>query len=193
MGYDARLPLARGALTWGISGSYSRSDLDMSNNSVGSVDSYGVALYASYHDRSRFWLDGVLKGNIFNQHLYARMSSGGQADGSYTTPGIGGSLTTGYDLHPGRATLSPFVGFTGFTAQSDDYSLSNGMQARPGTAKLALAEAGLRLSQSFATHSGAQFTPWIKVSLEQEFVHNNEVQVNDDHFNNDSAGSRGRY
>lgn len=193
MGYDTRSPLSRGALTWGVSGSYSRSNLDMSNNSDGSVDSYSAALYASYYDRSRFWLDGVLKGNLFNQHLYARMSSGGKADGSYTTPGLGGSLTTGYDFHPGRTTLSPFVGFTGFTAQSDDYRLSNGMQAHPGTSKSALAEAGLRLSQPFSTRGGAQFTPWVKVALAQEFVHNNEVRVNDDHFNNDSAGTRGRY
>lgn len=193
LGYDTRVPLSSGALTWGISGSYSRSDLDLSNDGDGSVDSYSAALYASYYDRSHFWLDGVVKGNIFNQHLTARMSSGGLADGSYTTPGIGGSLTTGYDFHLSRTTLSPFIGFSGFTAQGDDYRLSNGMQARPGTAKSALAQAGLRLSQHIVAQRGATFTPWIKVSLEQEFVHNNEVRVNDDAFNNDSAGVRGSY
>ncbi|EGT5656575.1 autotransporter outer membrane beta-barrel domain-containing protein [Citrobacter braakii] len=193
LGYDTRMPLRSGALTWGISGSYSRSDLDLSNDGDGSVDSYSAALYASYYDRSHVWLDGVLKGNIFNQHLSARMSSGGLADGSYTTPGIGGSLTTGYDFQLSRTTLSPFIGFSGFTAQGDDYRLSNGMQARPGTAKSALAQAGLRLSQHIAGQRGAEFTPWLKVSLEQEFVHNNEVRVNEDTFNNNCAGVRGSY
>lgn len=192
LGYDASLPLSRGLLTWGISGGYSRSDLDMSNSSDGSVDSYSSALYASFYDRSRFWLDGLLKGNIFNQHINARMSSGGHADGSYTTPGIGGSLMAGYDARFAGTTLSPFIGFTGFISQSDDYRLSNDMRARPGTAKSALAQAGLRLSHAFATRQG-EITPWVKISLEQEFVHNNPVRVNDDHFNNDIAGTRGRY
>lgn len=193
MGYDTHRMVANGILTLGLAGSYSRSNLDMTNNSEGTVDSYSTALYASYHDQRHFWLEGVLKGNLFNQHLNARMSSGGHADGSYTTPGIGGSLTTGYDFHLADATFSPFIGFTGFTSQSDDYALSNGMQAHPGTAKSALAQAGMRISQQISTDNGAQFIPWLKVSLEQEFVQNNRVNVNDDRFNNDIAGSRGSY
>lgn len=188
MGYDTQVPLRSGALTWGFSGSYSRSDLDLSHNGDGSVDSYSTALYASYADRRHFWLDGVLKGNIFSHHLTTQMSSGGSVSGRYTIPGIGGSLVAGYDFHLSRLTISPFTGFTGFTAQGDDYCLSNGMQARPGTAKSALAQVGFRLSQQ-----DAEFSPWLKVSLEQEFVHNNEVRVNDDVFNNDSAGVRGSY
>jgi outer membrane autotransporter protein len=67
------------------------------------------------------------------------------------------------------------------------------MQARPGTAKSALAQAGLRLRQHIVGQRGAEFTPWMKISLEQEFVHNNEVRVNEDTFNNDSTGIRGSY
>ncbi|WP_258041633.1 autotransporter outer membrane beta-barrel domain-containing protein [Citrobacter amalonaticus] len=69
MGYDKNLPHQTGLLTLGIAGGYSRSDLDLANNSDGSVDSYSAALYASYYDQSRFWLDAMLKGNLFNQHL----------------------------------------------------------------------------------------------------------------------------
>ena len=36
-----------------------------------------------------------------------------------------------------------------------------------------------------------QFVPWLRVTLEQEFVHNNPAKVNDDNFNNDIAGTRG--
>ncbi|HCF8019143.1 TPA: autotransporter outer membrane beta-barrel domain-containing protein [Klebsiella aerogenes] len=193
MGYDKSLPHQTGLLTLGIAGGYSRSDLDLANNSDGSVDSYSAALYASYYDQSRFWLDGMLKGNLFNQHLNARMSSGGYADGSYTIPGMGGSLITGYDARFARTTLSPFIGFTGFISQSDDYRMSNGMQAHPGTAKSALGLGGFRLRQNITTRSGMQFIPWLKVALEQEFVHNNPVRVNDDNFNNDIAGTRGSY
>lgn len=42
-----------------------------------------------------------------------------------------------------------------------------------------------------ATHHGMQFVPWLRVTLEQEFVHNNPAKVNDDNFNNDIAGTRG--
>ncbi|MGV8611443.1 autotransporter outer membrane beta-barrel domain-containing protein, partial [Pseudomonas aeruginosa] len=66
MGYDRSLPRQTGLLTLGIAGGYSRSDLDLINDSDGSVDSYSAALYASYYDQSRFWLDGMLKGNLFN-------------------------------------------------------------------------------------------------------------------------------
>ncbi|EEP0996712.1 TPA: autotransporter outer membrane beta-barrel domain-containing protein [Salmonella enterica] len=193
MGYDRSLPRQAGLLTLGIAGGYSRSDLDLANNSDGSVDSYSAALYASYYDQSRFWLDGMLKGNLFNQHLNARMSSGGHTDGSYTIPGLGGSLVAGYDARFARITLSPFVGFTGFISQSDNYWLSNGMQAHPGTAKSALGQVGFRLRQNMTTRHGIQLVPWLKVALEQEFVHNNPVRVNDDNFNNDIAGTRGSY
>ncbi|HIA0776216.1 TPA: autotransporter outer membrane beta-barrel domain-containing protein [Salmonella enterica subsp. enterica] len=193
MGYDKSLPHQTGLLTLGIAGGYSRSDLYLANNSDGSVDSYSAALYASYYDQSRFWLDGMLKGNLFNQHLNARMSSGGHADGSYTIPGLGGSLVAGYDARFSGTTLSPFVGFTGFISQSDDYWLSNGMQAHPGMTKSALGQVGFRLRQNITTHNGMQFVPWLKVALEQEFVHNNPVRVNDDNFNNDIAGTRGSY
>lgn len=193
MGYDKNLPRQTGLLTLGIAGGYSRSDLDLANNSDGSVDSYSAAVYASYYDQSRFWLDGMLKGNLFNQHLNARMSSGGHADGSYTIPGMGVSLVAGYDARLANTTLSPFVGFTGFISQSDDYWLSNGMQAHPGTAKSALGQVGFRLRQNMATRHGMQFVPWLKAALEQEFVHNNPVRVNDDNFNNDIAGTRGSY
>ncbi|MFW6819700.1 autotransporter outer membrane beta-barrel domain-containing protein, partial [Enterobacter hormaechei] len=193
MGYDKSLPHQTGLLTLGIAGGYSRSDLDLANNSEGSVDSYSAALYASYYDQCHFWLDGMLKGNLFNQHLNIRMSSGGHADGSYTIPGMGGSLIAGYDARFARTTLSPFIGFTGFISQSDDYRLSNGMQAHPGTAKSALGQVGFRLRQNITTRNGIQFIPWLKVALEQEFVHNNPVRVNDDNFNNDIAGTRGSY
>lgn len=193
MGYDRSLPRQTVLLTLGIASGYSRSDLDLANNSDGSVDSYSAALYASYYDQSRFWLDGMLKGNLFNQHLNARMSSGGHADGSYTIPGLGGGLVVGYDARFAGATLSPFIGFTGFISQSDNYWLSNGMQAHPGTAKSALGQVGFRLRQNITTRSGMQFIPWLKVALEQEFVHSSPVRVNDDSFNNDSAGTRGSY
>ncbi|EBP3997621.1 autotransporter outer membrane beta-barrel domain-containing protein [Salmonella enterica subsp. enterica] len=193
MGYDRNLPRQTGLLTLGIAGGYSRSDLDLANNSDGSVDSYSAALYTSYYDQSRFWLDGMLKGNLFNQHLNARMSSGGHADGSYTIPGLGGGLVAGYDARFAGATLSPFIGFTGFISQSDNYWLSNGMQAHPGTAKSALGQVGFRLRQNMTTRHGIQFVPWLKVALEQEFVHNNPVRVNDDNFNNDITGTRGSY
>lgn len=135
----------------------------------------------------------MLKGNLFNQHLNARMSSGGHADGSYTIPGLGGSLVSGYNARFANTTLSPFVSFTGFISQSDDYWLSNGMQTHLCTAKSALEQVGFRLRQNITTHSGMQFIPWLKIALEQEFVHNNPVRVNDDNFNNDSAGTRGSY
>lgn len=106
MGYDKSLPHQTGLLTLGIAGGYSRSDLDLANNSEGSVDSYSAALYASYYDQCHFWLDGMLKGNLFNQHLNIRMSSGGHADGSYTIPGMGGSLIAGYDA---RFAGPPFL------------------------------------------------------------------------------------
>ncbi|EJX4511699.1 autotransporter outer membrane beta-barrel domain-containing protein [Salmonella enterica] len=193
MGYDKSLSRQTDLLTFGIAGGYSRSDLDLANDSDGSVDSYSAAVYASYYDQSRFWLDGMLKGNLFNQHLNARMSSGGHADGSYTIPGMGGSLIAGYDARFARTTLSPFIGFTGFISQSDDYRMSNGMQAHPGTAKSALGQVGFRLRQNITTCHGMQLVPWLRVALEQEFVHNNPVKVNDDSFNNDIAGTRGSY
>lgn len=135
----------------------------------------------------------MLKGNLFNQHLNARMSSGGHADGSYTIPGMGGSLAAGYDARFANTTLSPFVGFTGVISQSDDYWLSNGMQAHPGTAKSALGLIGFRLRQNMATLHDMQLIPWLKAAPEQEFVHNNPVRVNDDNFNNDIAGTRESY
>lgn len=54
MDYDKSLPRHTSLLTLGIAGGYSRSALDLANNSDGSVDSYSAALYASNYNQSHF-------------------------------------------------------------------------------------------------------------------------------------------
>jgi outer membrane autotransporter protein len=134
----------------------------------------------------------VLKANSFGNDVHARMSSGSVASGDYNTNGIGVNLQGGKYFYIGDSYVVPYVAVTGFTSNSSDYTLSNGMKAHVDTQHSVIGETGVHMGHKFM-YRDAQIEPYIKLAVAQEFINGNDVKVNNDHFTNDLSGTRGEY
>lgn len=178
----------------GLFFSYGRSDMRFRGKGIGKadIDSWSGGLYGSWQDHRGYWLDGVLKINRFTHDVRARMTSGGAANGSFNTLGIGTVISAGKNFQAGAAKIAPWIAFTGFTGKSSNLSLSNGMEARIGTPRSLTAAVGVR-----AVYEGqvgqTLLLPWASVSVERETVKSNRVSINGESFNNDLSGNRGIY
>lgn len=192
IGADKTKDSDSGVTTQGLFFSYSHSDVDFDRGGDGNVDSYSVGAYASYLHNSGFYLDGVLKVNRFGNDVNGKMTSGAAANGYYNTTGIGANLQGGKYFYFGDSYIAPYASVTGFTSNTSDYTLSNGMKAHIGSQRSVMGETGVNLGHKFVV-KGAQVQPYLKLAVTQEFIDDNAVKVNDDHFTNDLSGTRGVY
>lgn len=63
---------------------------------------------------------GQLKLNRFKSNVAGKMSSGGAANGSYHSNGLGGHIETGMRFTDGNWNLTPYASLTGFTADNPE-------------------------------------------------------------------------
>jgi len=192
IGADKSNEATNSVTTLGALFSYSHSDVDFDRGGDGNVDSYSAGVYTSYLHNSGFYFDGVLKANHFGNEINGRMTSGAAAHGDYNTTGIGAHLQGGKYFYFGQSFIAPYASVTGFTSNSSDFSLSNGMKGHTDPQRSVTGETGISLGHKFVVH-GAQVQPYLKVAVTQEFIDDNTVKVNEDHFTNDVSGTRGAY
>ena len=103
-------------------------------------------------------------------------------------------IESGFRWVDGLWSVRPYLAFTGFTTDGQDYTLSNGMRADVGNTRILRAEAGTAVSYHMDLQNGTTLEPWLKAAVRQEYADSNQVKVNDDgKFNNDVAGTRGVY
>lgn len=194
LGIDRSLQREHGVTTQGLFFSYSHSDVAFDRGGDGNVDSYSLGGYASYLDNNGAYIDGIIKGNRFENDVNARMTSGGAADGYYDTNGIGAHIEAGRYFHRDATWFKPYAALTAFTTDNSEYNLSNGMNAHVGNERSVQAEAGLTVGHTVMLENGATLQPYASVAVTQEFIDDNRVDVNDDgHFTNDLSGTRGVY
>ncbi|EPF2244841.1 autotransporter outer membrane beta-barrel domain-containing protein [Citrobacter werkmanii] len=194
IGADKSDRSSNSVITRGAFVSYSHSDVDFDRGGNGNVDSYSFGVYASYLHNNGFYLDGILKANRFENDVNGRMTSGGAAEGYYHTNGLGAHIQGGKNFNFGNSYVAPYIAVTAFTTDSSDYTLSNGMRANVGNERSLLAEAGANIGHAFTLKNGATLQPYVGAAVTQEFIDDNNVDVNDDgHFTNDLSGTRGVY
>lgn len=190
-GIDHMFEAGNGTYTQGAFVSYTRADVDFNRGGSGDVKAYGVGAYGNYLHNNGFYLDGIVKANLFRHNVAPVMTSGGKATGSYSTYGIGLKVEGGKYFHIGGNTyIAPFVAASGFITEPGKYTLSNGMQAYADNQTSVIGSAGLQVGHSL-TLNGATVEPYARVSLEHEFADKNKVTINHiDSFKNDLSGSR---
>ncbi|MGK3143638.1 autotransporter outer membrane beta-barrel domain-containing protein [Pantoea sp. C2G6] len=192
IGADQAQDSGNGILSSGLFFSYSRSDIDFYHSGSGKADSYSVGAYAGYRDNSGYYVDGIVKLNRFRNDVNARMTSGAAADGNYHASGLGMNLEAGKYFTIDKTYIAPYAAVMGYTGTSQDYTLSNGMKAHVGSQQSVIGEAGVNLGHDFSVQ-GTQIQPYLKLAIEREFIDDNAVRVNSDHFSNDVSGTRGTY
>ncbi|WP_448885080.1 autotransporter outer membrane beta-barrel domain-containing protein [Citrobacter telavivensis] len=194
IGADRHFQHENSGITTGGFFSYSHSNVGFDRGGKGNVDSYALGAYASWQHNNGLYVDGIVKVNRFENDVKGRMTGGGAANGSYSAYGAGAHLESGMRLSAGDLGITPYAAFTGFTTDSNKYTLSNGMRAEVGNTRIARAEAGLKTDYHVTLNNGVEIQPWVKAAVRREYADDNKVNVNDDgHFVNDLSGTRGVY
>ncbi|EPD9353595.1 autotransporter YejO [Escherichia coli] len=158
------------------------------------IDSYTLGAYAGWEHQNGAYVDGVVKVDRFANTIHGKMSNGATAFGDYNSNGAGAHVESGFRWVDGLWSVRPYLAFTGFTTDGQDYTLSNGMRADVGNTRILRAEAGTAVSYHMDLQNGTTLEPWLKAAVRQEYADSNQVKVNDDgKFNNDVAGTSGVY
>lgn len=191
-GADAPLPMGDGQWLVGVLGGYSKSDLDLSRGTTGTINSYYLGAYTTWLDeQSGYYFDGVLKLNRFQNESDVHLSDGKKTKGNYDSHGVGGSLEFGRHIKlADDYFVEPFTQLSGVIIQGKSYDLDNGLSAEGSRTRSLLAKAGATAGRDFKWDDKV-VQPYIRAAYVHEFANNNEVQVNDNTFNNDLSGSRG--
>lgn len=191
-GADAPLPMGDGQWLVGVLGGYSKSDLDLSRGTSGTIDSYYLGAYSTWLDEpSGYYFDGVLKFNRFQNESDVHLSDGKKTKGNYDSHGVGASLEFGRHIKlSDDYFVEPFTQLSGVIIQGKDYDLDNGLSAEGSRTRSLLAKAGATAGRNFKWDDKV-VQPYIRAAWVHEFANNNEVKVNDNSFNNDLSGTRG--
>ncbi|RKS27170.1 outer membrane autotransporter protein [Pseudomonas sp. WPR_5_2] len=191
-GADAPLPMGDGQWLVGLLGGYSKSDLDLSSGTSGTIDSYYLAAYTTWlHEQSGYYFDGVLKFNRFQNESDVHLSDGKKTKGNYDSHGVGTSLEFGRHIKlADDYFVEPFTQLSGVIIQGKNYDLDNGLSAEGSRTRSLLAKAGATAGRNFQWDDKV-VQPYVRAAYVHEFANNNEVKVNDNTFNNDLSGSRG--
>ena len=177
----------------GLLGGYSKSDLNLSRGSSGTVDSYYVGAYSTWLDEpSGYYFDGVLKFNRFENEADVHLSDGSKTKGSYNNNGVGASVEFGRHIKlADDYFVEPYTQWSGVVIQGQSYDLDNGLAADGDRARSLLGKLGATAGRNFNLGEGKVVQPYVRAAYVHEFATNNDVSVNDNVFNNDLSGSRG--
>lgn len=194
LGIDSRFSREESSTIRGLIFGYSHSDIGFDRGGKGNIDSYTLGAYAGWEHQNGAYVDGVVKVDRFANTIHGKMSNGATAFGDYNSNGAGAHVESGFRWVDGLWSVRPYLAFTGFTTDGQDYTLSNGMRADVGNTRILRAEAGTAVSYHMDLQNGTTLEPWLKAAVRQEYADSNQVKVNDDgKFNNDVAGTSGVY
>lgn len=159
LGIDSRFSREETSTIRGLFFGYSHSDIGFDRGGKGNVDSYTQGAYAGWEHQNGAYVDGVVKVDRFANTIHCKMSNGATAFGDYNSNGAGAHVESGFRWVDGLWSVRPYLAFTGFTTDGQDYTLSNGMRADVGNTRILRAEAGTAVSYHMDLQNGTTLEP----------------------------------
>ncbi|EEY3530082.1 autotransporter outer membrane beta-barrel domain-containing protein [Escherichia coli] len=159
LGIDSRFSREETSTIRGLFFGYSHSDIGFDRCGKGNVDSYTLGAYAGWEHQNGAYVDGVVKVDRFANTIHCKMSNGATAFGDYNSNGAGAHVESGFRWVDGLWSVRPYLAFTGFTTDGQDYTLSNGMRADVGNTRILRAEAGTAVSYHMDLQNGTTLEP----------------------------------
>lgn len=197
LGYDHFFQAGSGnRWLFGVRGQVSRADQDVNGRYGGSGNnhSYGVAGYATWRNRTGWYMDGVGTWDWYHQELKTRMLDGRGVKGDYHTYGGGLSLETGRSINLwGKAFLEPQAQVSYYWLKGGSFSTDNGMEVDRRDMQSLTGRFGLVLGKKWTLEENAYVQPYVKVGGIQEFLGSEKASVNGETFTEDMKGSRVYY
>ena len=159
LGIDSRFSREETSTIRGLFFGYSHSDIGFDRGGKCNVDSYTLGAYAGWEHQNGAYVDGVVKVDRFANTIHCKMSNGATAFGDYNSNGAGAHVESGFRWVDGLWSVRPYLAFTGFTTDGQDYTLSNGMRADVGNTRILRAEAGTAVSYHMDLQNGTTLEP----------------------------------
>lgn len=159
LGIDSRFSREETSTIRGLFFGYSHSDIGFDRGGKGNVDGYTLGAYAGWEHQNGAYVDGVVKVDRFANTIHCKMSNGATAFGDYNSNGAGAHVESGFRWVDGLWSVRPYLAFTGFTTDGQDYTLSNGMRADVGNTRILRAEAGTAVSYHMDLQNGTTLEP----------------------------------
>lgn len=159
LGIDSRFSREETSTIRGLFFGYSHSDIGFDRGGKDNVDSYTLGAYAGWEHQNGAYVDGVVKVDRFANTIHCKMSNGATAFGDYNSNGAGAHVESGFRWVDGLWSVRPYLAFTGFTTDGQDYTLSNGMRADVGNTRILRAEAGTAVSYHMDLQNGTTLEP----------------------------------
>jgi len=190
--FGADAQLGESNWTLGLLAGHSRSDLNLSYGSSGSIDSYYVGGYATWMDpESGYYVDSVLKYNRYQNDAKVGLSDGTRTKGDYDTHGMSASVEVGKHIKLDDGYfIEPFAQVAAAAVAGKDFTLDNGFDANGDVSRSLLGKVGTTLGKTISLGGDSMIQPYVKAAFAHEFAQRNQVQVNDNVFNNVLSGSR---
>ncbi|MES2982128.1 MAG: autotransporter outer membrane beta-barrel domain-containing protein [Verrucomicrobiota bacterium] len=157
---------------FGILGSYDSLDANFSNSSSIEGESYKGALYATYFNGGYF-VDALIGGGVNSYDTSRSLGILGIAEGSTDGWEIDAMLNTGYDIHNGNWTFTPFasLAFTRVTLDGFTETGSTSPLIFPTQSQDSLrSDLGVKVAYSMAMDNGVVFTPQIRLAWQHEYL-----------------------
>jgi outer membrane autotransporter protein len=192
LGVDAIHPVNNGVMMAGLFSGVSRSALDFTGNSHGTLNSFFIGGYGTWLLGSGWFIDAVAKANNFSSSADVQMSDGQRATGGYNVPALGLSVEAGRHIPLGDGWfVEPSLQVSSLWVKGQSYTFSNALEASSGSVTSRQAALNGVVGKTLALRDGIQVQPWLRTAVIQEFSDDNEVRINGNRFRNDLSGTRG--
>lgn len=193
-GIGKTLPTETGDISFGVSAGITQNKIKEKSGTHSDVDSYSIGLYASYIHKNGLYIDGLIKGNRFDTNSKVIVDSVDVATTEFKQTGFGSALEVGKYTWFDKTFFVPYTRAEYFIAKSEDVSLSNGMKVDLGNDRSFKGEIGAKLGTNLNVGQSAKITPYFKISIENEFIDDNSVNINKSvKIRNDNSGTVGNY
>ncbi|WP_455475617.1 BafA family autotransporter [Bartonella sp. B17] len=194
LGADQLNELVHGDLYVGGFGSYDQARVAHARGGASHIDTYSIGTYVTYFDNNRWYLDGVLKFNYYQDDLNAISTNDSAIQGNYNQWAIGGSFEMGCRFEISQDSwMQPHVKITGVQVEDKKIKLSNGMTGDISSFASLRNEVGLFAGHEFIIGTDIPLTAYITAAWLRENVNNNHTTINKEHkFFTDLSGNAGK-
>ncbi|HYY27993.1 MAG TPA: autotransporter outer membrane beta-barrel domain-containing protein, partial [Chthoniobacterales bacterium] len=179
LGGDVRFDAFHGDLYVGGFLSYFNASRDFLDGGNGSTNALSLGTYATWLNPQGWYADLVLKYTQLWNYFNTSSSDGTAATAQYSIPAFGGSLEIGKRFNMGEFFIEPEAQLAGVWEGGNNYTASNGLNVGGSDQYSLRGRLGLRAGMHFSLSNGIALEPYLKVSVVQEFLTGDQINLDD--------------
>ncbi|GAB5038044.1 BafA family autotransporter [Bartonella henselae] len=175
-------------------GSYDQARVAHARGGVSGINTYSIGAYATYFDKSGWYLDSILKYNQYQNNLKAVSTNGIAIEGNYNQWGLGTSFEAGYRFETTKSSwMQPYAQLSWLQVEGKEIKLSNEMTGDINAFTSLRSEVGLSAGYEFCLGGDVTSMAYITAAWLRENRDSNRTTINKLHqFVTDLSGNFGK-